>query len=64
VRAVAPQTAAATPTQPAAPAAQTPTNSPQASVVVVGAPALGAVPSPAAAPVTPIAPAAEVASGA
>ena len=61
VRATAPQTAAATPIQPAA---QTPANSPQASVVLVGAPALGAVPSPAAAPVTPAAPAAEVAPGA
>ncbi|HEU0074971.1 MAG TPA: hypothetical protein VFS30_13295 [Dehalococcoidia bacterium] len=60
---VAPQAATATPTQPAAPAAQTPTNSPQASVVVVGAPAPGAVPSPAAAPATPTAPAAEVAPG-
>jgi predicted lipid-binding transport protein (Tim44 family) len=36
--AFATQTAAETPTQPAAPAAQTPTNSSQASVVVIGAP--------------------------
>lgn len=54
--AVAPQVAATAPTQAGAPAAQTPTNSPQASVVVVGTPVEGSVP-PSAAPVTPATPA-------
>ena len=60
MRGVAPPAAAGTPTQGAAPAQQAPTNSPQASVVVVGAPAPESAPVPAAAPATPAAPAAEV----
>jgi hypothetical protein len=50
-------------TQAAPRAPQAPTHSPQASVVVVGAPASGSAPSPATAPMAPSAPAAGVAPG-